>query len=507
MGGDRGLARAALLLGDGDDSAGHGQILLRTRILRADRGLPPLLHRNIATSMRRAPAWRCVFPTHGQTGGRCAHFRLPCRSTTRCRRCARRCARAPNAVLVAPPGAGKTTRVPLALLDEPWVGGRQHHRAGAAPPRRPRRGRADGLDPRRARSARPSASRAARARRSRPRTRIEVVTEGVFTRMILDDPGARRRRRGAVRRVPRAQPRRRPRPRPRARRPGAACARTCASWYVRDARRRPRRAACSATRPVIESEGRAFPVETRYLGRDPRRRIEDAVAAPSCAALAREARLDPRLPARPGRDPPRRALLRRAPARPGVDIAPLYGALDRARAGPRHRARRRPGRRKVVLATSIAETSLTIEGVRVVIDSRPRPRAALRARHRPDAAGDRARLPRRRRPAPRPRRAHRAGRLLPPVGRGGDRRARRLRPAGDPRRRPRAPAPRLRRLGRRAIPATPRLRSTRRPAPALAEARGLLRGPRARSTATAPDRPRPRACRLAAAAAPGPHGA
>lgn len=94
---------------------------------------------------------------------------------------------APNAVLIAPPGAGKTTRVPLALLEAPWRGG----------------GRILVLEPRRI-AARAAAERMAsilgepvgatvglRARLASKvsrQTRIEVITEGVFTRMILDDP-------------------------------------------------------------------------------------------------------------------------------------------------------------------------------------------------------------------------------------------------------------------------------------------------------------------------------
>src|SRR5690606_18966364 len=92
-----------------------------------------------------------------------------------------------SAVLVAPPGAGKTTRVPLALLDEPWLGG----------------GKLLVLEPRRI-AARAAAARMAstlggqvggtvglRIRfgsRISKQTRIEVVTEGVFTRLVLDDP-------------------------------------------------------------------------------------------------------------------------------------------------------------------------------------------------------------------------------------------------------------------------------------------------------------------------------
>jgi ATP-dependent helicase HrpB len=122
--------------------------------------------------------------------------------------------------------------------------------------------------------------------------------------------------------------------------------------------------------PVIESEGRAYPVETRYLGRDPNRRIEDQVAD----AVARALRAEPGsiLVFLPGQGEIRRVdtLLRERITDPAVDLAPLYGALDRAEqdlaVSPA-----KPGRRKVVLATSIAETSLTIEGVRVVIDDAP----------------------------------------------------------------------------------------------------------------------------------------
>ena len=121
--------------------------------------------------------------------------------------------------------------------------------------------------------------------------------------------------------------------------------------------------------PVVESEGRAFPVETRYLGRDARARIErqvaDAVAARACAPS--QARL---LVFLPGAGEIRRTetLLKERVADATVDIVALYGALD-AREQDRAISPAPAGRRKVVLATSIAETSLTIEGVRVVIDS------------------------------------------------------------------------------------------------------------------------------------------
>jgi ATP-dependent helicase HrpB len=120
--------------------------------------------------------------------------------------------------------------------------------------------------------------------------------------------------------------------------------------------------------PVVASAGRAFPVETRYLGRAPDRRIEDAVADAVTRALRAEA--GSLLVFLPGQAEIRRveALLRERVRAPDIDLAPLYGALDRAEQD-RAVSPARPGRRKVVLATSIAETSLTIEGVRVVIDS------------------------------------------------------------------------------------------------------------------------------------------
>jgi ATP-dependent helicase HrpB len=273
---------------------------------------------------------------------------------------------APNAVLVAPPGAGKTTRVPLVLLDEPWAAG----------------GKLILLEPRRL-AARAAAERMARTlgesvgetvglrvrlgSKISARTRIEVVTEGVFARMILDDPALE----GVAgvlfdefhERSLDADL-------------GLALALDAQGGLREDLRLLTMSATLDGARvakllgeaPVIESEGRAFPVETRYLGRDPIRRIEEQVADATLRAL----RAEPGsiLVFLPGQGEIRRVetLLRERIADPAVDLAPLYGALDRAEqdlaVGPA-----RTGRRKVVLATAIAETSLTIEGVRVVIDS------------------------------------------------------------------------------------------------------------------------------------------
>ncbi|HEY8381405.1 MAG TPA: ATP-dependent helicase HrpB [Microvirga sp.] len=272
----------------------------------------------------------------------------------------------PNAVLVAPPGAGKTTRVPLVLLDEPWIARRKIIL----------------LEPRRL-AARAAAQRMAstlgeavgetvglRVRlgsKISARTRIEVVTEGVFARMILDDPAL-----DGVAAVLFDEFHERSLDADL----GLALALDAQGGLREDLRLLVMSATLDGARvaqllgdaPVLRSEGRAHPVETRYLGRDPNRRLEEQVTEAALRAL----RAEPGsvLVFLPGQGEIRRvdALLRERVADPVVDIAPLYGALDRAEqdlaVSPA-----KAGRRKVVLATSIAETSLTIEGVRVVIDS------------------------------------------------------------------------------------------------------------------------------------------
>lgn len=271
----------------------------------------------------------------------------------------------PCAVLVAPPGAGKTTVTPLALLEEPWVAGRKLLV----------------LEPRRL-AARAAAGRMASAlgeavgetvgyrvrleSRVSPRTRIEVVTEGVFTRMILDDPGL-----DGVAAVLFDEFHERSLDADL----GLALARDAQLLLREDLRILIMSATLDAARisellgnaPVIESDGRAHPVETVYLGRNPAERVEDAVARACLAALAKEP--GSLLVFLPGQGEIRRTEERLAERSldPDVIIAPLFGALDPANQdlaiSPAP-----PGKRKVVLATSIAETSLTIDGVRVVID-------------------------------------------------------------------------------------------------------------------------------------------
>ena len=120
--------------------------------------------------------------------------------------------------------------------------------------------------------------------------------------------------------------------------------------------------------PVIASEGRAFPVDTRYLGRDANARIEDQVADAVMRALREEC--GSILAFLPGQGEIRRVeeRLKERISDPTIVLAPLYGAMD-MKAQDLALEPAPVGLRKVVLATSIAETSITIEGVRVVIDS------------------------------------------------------------------------------------------------------------------------------------------
>ncbi|MGE5365724.1 MAG: ATP-dependent helicase HrpB [Betaproteobacteria bacterium] len=272
------------------------------------------------------------------------------------------------AVLVAPPGAGKTTRVPLVLAAEPWA-----QQSGQA-------SRVLVLEPRRL-AARAAAARMAHnlgeavgetvglrvrfgSKVSR-KTRIEIVTEGIFTRMIVDDPMLA----GVVavlfdefhERSLDADL-------------GLALARDAQQGLREDLKILVMSATIDGARvgallggvPVIESQGRIFPVETRYFGRDARP-IEPQLA--DTIARAMRAERGSVLAFLPGAAEIRRTQsLLEGRTDAATDIVPLYGAL-----GGDEQARAiepaRPGRRKIVLATSIAETSITIEGVRVIVDS------------------------------------------------------------------------------------------------------------------------------------------
>ncbi len=268
------------------------------------------------------------------------------------------------AVLVAPPGAGKTTKVPLVLANEDWAKDR----------------RILVLEPRRL-AARAAAERMAKTLGERVgetvglrvrfgskvsrKTRIEIITEGIFTRLILDDPMLdgiaavlfdefHERSLDADL--------------------GLALARDVQQGLREDLKLLVMSATIDGARvagllgnaPVIESEGRAFAVETRYAGRDAGM-IEPQIAD----TILRAMRAEPGslLAFLPGIAEIRRTQTQLETRTDALtDVVALYGALagdeqDRAiLPAP-------PGRRKIVLATSIAETSITIEGVRIVVDS------------------------------------------------------------------------------------------------------------------------------------------
>jgi ATP-dependent helicase HrpB len=269
-----------------------------------------------------------------------------------------------SVVLQAPPGAGKTTRVPLALLDASWLRGQ----------------RIVMLEPRRL-ATRAAARRMAATRNERVGetvgfrvrgetrvgndTRIEVVTEGVLTRLLHSDPTLdgiglvifdefhERSLQGDL---------------------GLALTLQTQEVLRSDLRVLVMSATLDGAAlsgllgvaPVVTSEGRRYPVDVRHVARRSEQRLEGAVAAVVRTALAQEQ--GSVLAFLPGAGEIRRTLeVLDGALPPDVQLFPLYGDLppDRQDAAI---APASAGARKVVLATSIAETSLTIEGIRVVID-------------------------------------------------------------------------------------------------------------------------------------------
>jgi len=269
----------------------------------------------------------------------------------------------PSAVLQAPPGAGKTTLVPLALLDQPWLSGRKIIM----------------LEPRRL-ATRASAKRMAdllgenvgetvgyRVRQDSkigPKTRIEVVTEGILTRMIQDDPGLDGI--GAVlfdefheRNLPGDL--------------GLALALEIQTGLRDDLRLLvmsatldgERVAALLGDAPIVTSQGRAFPVEITWLERPEPRKFEAAMASTILRALDETTEGDV-LAFLPGQAEIRRTERQLHDQGCNAVVVPLFGDLP---AAEQDRALMPiPGKRKVVLSTAIAETSLTIEGVTIVVD-------------------------------------------------------------------------------------------------------------------------------------------
>ncbi|NUR34786.1 MAG: ATP-dependent helicase HrpB [Gemmatimonadaceae bacterium] len=268
-------------------------------------------------------------------------------------------------VLQAPPGAGKTTRVPLVLMNATWLAAQ----------------RVVMLEPRRL-AARAAARRMAsivgdavggtvgfRVRgetRVSARTRIEVVTEGVLTRMLQSDPSLddvgllvfdefhERSVQADLGLALALQAQEVLRPDLRILVMSATLDGAAVSTLLDGA-------------PVITSAGRAHPVEVRYVGRRDGQRADAAVAAVVRQALAHDD--GSVLAFLPGAAEIRRALalLDDGSLARDVRLHPLYGDLPSA-AQDAAITPAPPGQRKVVLATSIAETSLTIDGVRIVVD-------------------------------------------------------------------------------------------------------------------------------------------
>jgi ATP-dependent helicase HrpB len=268
-------------------------------------------------------------------------------------------------VLVAEPGAGKTTRVPLAILDEPWLSGK-----GIVM-----------LEPRRL-AARAAAKRMADTlseavgetvgytvrleRKVSARTRIEVVTEGILTRRMQKDPELKdigvlifdefheRSLDGDL---------------------GLALALDVQRGLRDDLKIIVMSATLDAQKlsthlnnaPVVSAKGRMFPVDVVHLEKASRFTLaEDAVKAVRRALQDVKGSL---LVFLPGEGEIRRVedQLLQADLPTTVDVRPLYGAMALADQDQAIQPSP-PGRRKIVLATTIAETSLTIEGIEAVVD-------------------------------------------------------------------------------------------------------------------------------------------
>jgi len=269
-----------------------------------------------------------------------------------------------SVVLQAPPGAGKTTRVPLALLDEPWLAGRAILI----------------LEPRRL-AARAAAARMAGLLGERvgetvgyrvrfdtkvsARTRIEVLTEGILTRRLQGDPALdgvglvifdefhERHLHADLALALTLDSRKQLREDLKVLVMSATLDGQAVARLLDDA-------------PIVRSEGRSFPVDVRYAPPGNEERLPEAMSAQITQALARHD--GDVLAFLPGAWEIRRtqSLLQKAVA-PTVNVLPLYGDLP-FEAQERAILPAQNGRRKVVLATPIAETSLTIEGVLVVVD-------------------------------------------------------------------------------------------------------------------------------------------
>lgn len=272
----------------------------------------------------------------------------------------------PRVVLTAQPGAGKTTRVPLALLAEAWLAGNKIIML------EPRRLAARAVARYMAASLGEAIGRTVGYRVHRDTcvsaaTRLEVVTEGVLTRMLQNDPALdgvglvifdefHERNLHADLGLALSLE-------------SQAVLRPDLKLLVMSATLETEAvAALLGEAPVVSCEGRTFPVQTVYLPKPAGKRAEQVVAEQVKAALL--AQTGDILVFLPGAGEIRRVerLLAGSLPEGAAHVCPLYGELSQAQ--QEEALLPAPfGRRKVVLATSIAETSLTVEGVRAVIDS------------------------------------------------------------------------------------------------------------------------------------------
>jgi ATP-dependent helicase HrpB len=272
-----------------------------------------------------------------------------------------------SAVLVAPPGAGKTTAVAPALLTEPWCSGEI---LLLSPRRLAARAAAERMAEMAGERVGETIGYATRLDSKRSgRTRILVLTEGIFRNRIQADPEL-----AGVSAVLFDEVHERSLDSDF----GLALALDAQAALRPDLRLVAMSATLDGERfaglmakgrkpaPAIESEGRSFPIELRHLGRSADKRIEDEMAAAIRKALGEaEGSL---LAFLPGIAEIERTAERLDGLPAGIDLHRLHGSLEpgaqrSAIAAPP------PGRRKIVLATSIAETSLTLDGVRIVVDS------------------------------------------------------------------------------------------------------------------------------------------
>jgi ATP-dependent helicase HrpB len=267
-----------------------------------------------------------------------------------------------NAVLVAPPGAGKTTAVAPALLNESWCTGQV---LLLSPRRLAARAAAERIAELMGEDVGGTVGYATRLdRRISAQTRLLVLTEGIFVRRIQDDPEL-----SGVSAVLFDEVHERSLDSDF----GLALALDAQGALRPDLRIVPMSATLDGARfaalldgaPVVESEGRIQPLELRHVGRAAEKRIEDVMAATIRRALDEQMEGD-LLAFLPGVAEIERTAERLEGA--GAEVHKLHGSLDPVAQQAAIRPSRK-GRRKVILATSIAETSLTIEGVRIVVDS------------------------------------------------------------------------------------------------------------------------------------------